>query len=497
MNCLVLIDAARPARWQRDCIERLAAEHAVAVSARPLAPARASDTFVRQLIGGKALRATAGSREIADANANAAPDLVLDLRAGAPADATQTTCARYWYLCDAEGAPLGALPGAREIAAGSPTFTLELRSRDANGSATLRAGTFKALYTYARSMEVALAECARWPALALALAADPPPSRAPRHATAPAQRAAIPLASLLLRQTAAFVAHIYTHLFVDARWSVGLIRGTPGDFLRPAYRPDIAWLRTPAREFLADPFVVRASDRRYVLGERIDRATQNGFIACLDVEEDGSVRGERLVMRSERHLSYPYAFEHAGAWYMVPESAQERRVVLYRAAAPPYEWEPVATLLEDVAACDNTIVRHGGRWWLFCTHADRDAHLNLFLYYADDLLGPWKPHAGNPVKTDIRSSRPAGTPFVADGALYRPAQDCARAYGDAIAFNRVTALDERAFTEETIARSQGAHTLSHDGGLMAIDAKQTIFASPAVIRRRLTRLAARIGRAAA
>ncbi len=396
MNCLVLMDAARPARWQRDCIERLAAEHAVAVSVLPSTPPRASDTFVRGLVGGKALRATAPP-QIAAAHANAATDLVLDLRAGAPADASESACARYWYLCDGEGAPLGTLPGAREIAAGSPTFTLELRARDASGSQTLRAGTFKALYTYARSMEVALAECARWPALALALAADP--ARAPRRETPPpkphdATPPRIPLASLLLRQAAAFVAHLYTHIFVDARWSVGLIRGTPGEFLRPAYRPEIAWLRTPAPDFLADPFVVRASDRRYVLGERIDRATQNGFIACLDVEEDGSVRGERLVMRSERHLSYPYAFEHAGAWYMVPESAQERRVVLYRAAALPYEWEPVATLLEDVAACDNTIVRHGGRWWLFCTHADRDAHLNLFLYYAGDLFGPWTAHAG-------------------------------------------------------------------------------------------------------
>ena len=173
MNCLVLLDAARPARWQRDCMERLAAEHAVAVSVRQLAPPRASDTLVRSLIGGKALRATAPLVSPA-ASVGSVYDLVLDLRAGAPADASESACARYWYLCDAEGAPLGALPGAREIAGGSPTFTLELRARDANGSATLRAGTFKALYTYARSMEVALAECARWPALALALAADPP-----------------------------------------------------------------------------------------------------------------------------------------------------------------------------------------------------------------------------------------------------------------------------------------------------------------------------------
>ena len=54
-------------------------------------------------------------------------------------------------------------------------------------------------------------------------------------------------------------------------------------------------------------------------------------------------------MRSSSHLSYPYVFAHAGAWYMVPESAQDRRVALYRALDVPYEWERVATLIDGVA----------------------------------------------------------------------------------------------------------------------------------------------------
>ncbi len=36
---------------------------------------------------------------------------------------------------------------------------------------------------------------------------------------------------------------------------------------------------------------------------------------------------------------------------------------------------------------------------------------------------PWVAHARNPVKTDARSARPGGTPFVVDGVLYRPGQD--------------------------------------------------------------------------
>ena len=40
------------------------------------------------------------------------------------------------------------------------------------------------------------------------------------------------------------------------------------------------------------------------------------------------------------------------------------------------------------------------------------------------------------VKTDVRSARPAGTPFVYQGELYRPAQDCSRTYGGSIVIHR-------------------------------------------------------------
>ncbi len=49
----------------------------------------------------------------------------------------------------------------------------------------------------------------------------------------------------------------------------------------------------------------------------------------------------------------------------------------------------------------------------------------------EGLEGPWEPHRRNPVKCDVRGSRPAGTPFVHGGELYRPAQDGSKRYGKA------------------------------------------------------------------
>jgi hypothetical protein len=157
-------------------------------------------------------------------------------------------------------------------------------------------------------------------------------------------------------------------------------------------------------------------------------------------------------------------------------------------------------MIENVAACDSTILRRDGRWWLFCTDKARDVNLNLFAYYADDLAGPWHAHMANPVKTDISSARPAGMPFEHAGDLYRPGQDCADGYGSAIAFSRVAKLTPYEYIEELVstfdstatgAKTDGTHTMSYANDMVAIDAKQTVWASPRLIVQRLLRAASR------
>ena len=95
-------------------------------------------------------------------------------------------------------------------------------------------------------------------------------------------------------------------------------------------------------------------------------------------------------------------------------------------------------LLDGFPGCDATPVEHDGRWWLFCGNQDDRGTERLYLFMADALTGPWRPHPGNPVKADAGSARPGGLPFVHEGVLYRPAQDCSRTYGGALVLNRVT-----------------------------------------------------------
>jgi hypothetical protein len=134
---------------------------------------------------------------------------------------------------------------------------------------------------------------------------------------------------------------------------------------------------------------------------------------------------------------------------------------------------------------DATLFQYGKDWWFGASvPAPKGAECELHLYYADELMGPWRPHPANPVKVDVRSARPGGTPFWHEGALYRPAQDCSRTYGGSVAFNRVVRLTRNSYIEECVARlepaanatyARGLHTVSAAGNATLVDAKRNVF----------------------
>jgi hypothetical protein len=139
---------------------------------------------------------------------------------------------------------------------------------------------------------------------------------------------------------------------------------------------------------------------------------------------------------------------------MTPETAENRAVELYRAVEFPWRWELDAVLLRDVEAVDPTLVERDGSWWLYVNIASVGASPNdeLHLFRANAPHGPFAPHPANPVVSDVRRARPAGMPFVHDGFLYRPAQDCAMRYGHSMAVHRVDRLDPTHYREVPVGR---------------------------------------------
>lgn len=342
-----------------------------------------------------------------------------------------------------------------------------------------------AAYMPARVCRDILSGCARY------LEAAPSGTRAP-ISRAPTD---VQMVRFLLQSWTTWVARQIEALLFRVDWNVGIVRAPVHAFLRPGARPEIRWLvdgRT--NSFCADPFTESARPGRILSSEWFDYASNRGWIVEMDLDAHGVVTSPpRLAIDSGLHMSYPYLFEHAGRLYCTPESGQGRHVCLYVLDRQQRQWRLVASIIEGFPALDPTLLRHDGVWWLWCTHADDEPNSKLFLWYAPDLLGPWRPHPANPVKVDVRSSRPAGRPFHFAGNLYRPAQDCSRIYGGAITINRLTRLSVTEFHEEPAAHLEpwdsrypaGIHTLAGDGSLTVLDGMRMVL-DPSRVPARLT-----------
>ena len=293
-------------------------------------------------------------------------------------------------------------------------------------------------------------------------------------------------ARLTARLPLRFFQNAWREFFHEDRWNIGVVSAPAARFVDADFQPEIRWLPPlPGGRYAADPFAASVGGRCHLLFEEFCSRSNRGQISALEFTEEASLVHSAPAISAGVHLSYPFLLEHEGRLYCIPESQEAGEVAVYGLEESPHVWRRMATLLPDVAAVDSTVFFHAGRWWLFCTQADAvgDANVDLYIYHALDLFGPWQAHAGNPVKSDVGGARPAGTPFVRDRRLYRPAQDCSRTYGGRLVLHEVTALTPVDFAEQPVRFLEphrrgpyphGLHTLSGAGPLTFIDGKRRV-----------------------
>lgn len=277
-------------------------------------------------------------------------------------------------------------------------------------------------------------------------------------------------------------------------WQLGFLRpGRPGEQDFSQVVPAVA----PGRRFQADPCLVMPAapgQKPVVFIEEWAPRRRRGHISALEVADVGEsvVRLRHLgkVIRTEHHLSFPYHFRWGGHDYLVPECMGSGRITVWRARKFPFDWMPVATLMDNVCAVDTLLFEAKGRWWML-TNLDRtgstlvqpsrDFHSELHLFHADNpLSSDWTPHPMNPVRIDSRGGRNAGL-VIREGEIFRYGQiqafDC---YGRGMAIYRITALSPSCYGEELVQEIlpgdlgglsgvHGLHSLSQAGDLAVID----------------------------
>src|SRR5579872_1762444 len=417
------------------------------------------------------------------------PDLCLAFDGAAAAEAPRTELGTW--LFDADGCE--PAPGLNAFCDDSDFVEARLLQIDAGGAVRLlRSGVFGVdRFSPEETVGGVAGELSQWPASVLSAirngftdfqAAQPPrPARISRGA-------AVTRAVLRLgwrRAIARAEKPFYTYA-----WNIGTVRKTPAQIARENALPPVSWCEAGNGRFLADPFCATIDGVQTVFCEELDASVNRGIIVRCEIKENAIVPLERVLVEPY-HLSYPFVFESEGSWYGIPEANQSGEVALYRLDNSGREWRRQCALIPGVRGVDSTVFSHGGKFWLMCGVSDDGPNHKLFVYHADALEGPWRPHVRNPVKIDIRSSRPAGAPFMLDGNLHRPAQDCTRNYGRRLSIQRITALDERSFEEHTIAvidpprgkYSLGLHTMSAIGDSTLVDGMYRTFSLRAALFR--------------
>lgn len=381
-------------------------------------------------------------------------------------------------------------PGFWEIVSRSDTTEIALHAQTAERAGSLgRAFSRTRHHSYVRTVDDALLGASALPARAcrtllagLDAAAEAPNST--ERAAPPAGGSSVPanrdVLRLLVTMASRFVRDQAKALLLAPQWNVGVVDAPIHRFVESSAIPEPRWLPRRGRKiFVADPFGLPDGSREW-LAEFYDHSTRRGVIKAIDPRAP-TVTTEPVI-DIDGHASYPYLIDHDGEIYCLPQLESSEGIRVFRAVQYPTRWEQTAVLVPGVAARDATAFEHQRRWWLFFTDA-AGPNTQLHVWWSDSFHGEWHPHPRNPVKIDVRSSRPAGTPFVRGETLFRPAQDCSRSYGGAVTICRVDVLTPTDF-HETVVRvvrplpgryRHGMHTLSESGETTLIDGKRLVF----------------------
>lgn len=193
---------------------------------------------------------------------------------------------------------------------------------------------------------------------------------------------------------------------------------------------------------IADPFMYEADGEHYLFVELFENKKNKACIAYYKFI-DGKPVYQGKIIEQPYHMSYPCVFEYNGEHYMIPETSANQSIDLYRATAFPQKWEKVKTLVSGVRYIDTTVLKRNDHY--YAVSYQRTAQgwgLDAFALDMEKMAmtkTASKHYAAN-------VCRPAGH-FIQKDELLRPAQNCARKYGENLILYCVDHFDSSRYEE--------------------------------------------------
>jgi hypothetical protein len=201
--------------------------------------------------------------------------------------------------------------------------------------------------------------------------------------------------------------------------------------------------------FVADPFVIKENDLYYFFFEvKSKRKRDIGEIGLAISEDLKHFEYQKIVIKENFNLSYPFVFKFKNEFFIILESGENRDLRLYKANNFPFEWKLERVVFENRRFADPTLLFLDNKIYLFVTNMENDS---LEIYISTDLKN-FTPHKKNSFyKGDKSKNRNGGRIFIDDDkTIYRFVQNCSNYYGEKVDMYKITKIDEDDFEEEFV-----------------------------------------------
>jgi hypothetical protein len=262
------------------------------------------------------------------------------------------------------------------------------------------------------------------------------------------------------------------------KWSVGLIKNSKN--WKNINFNELNVIPNSPNHYLADPFLFSLDQLEYCFVEDYSFITQKGNIKAF-LLDGNKIIDQGTVLDEPFHLSYPNIFKVENDIFMIPETAENKDIRIYKSTTFPSKWVLHKQLMKDISAADTNILFYKDRWWMF-TNIDsadiEDYCSELHIFYADAFdSNRWIPHSQNPVITSALQARNGGC-IVDESGLFRAfqAQDYGF-YGKSIGIAKINTLTPDEYSEtivhsicpDFIPNIQGTHHIHFKDKMVAID----------------------------
>jgi len=251
--------------------------------------------------------------------------------------------------------------------------------------------------------------------------------------------------------------------------------------LKDLKKKDLVKVESLNNTFWADPFLFKHKEKEYIFFEEYDYSLKKGHI-CIAEIKNFKIENKRIIIQEKYHLSYPHIFELGGEIYCIPETSENKTLDIYRCTVFPDKWVHHHNIFSKKVCVDSTIIKKNENYFLFTTEQEEinNSLTNLTnIYFTNNIFNQWHKHPSNPISTNVKNSRSAGSIFFDEDKFFRPVQDCSQSYGSNLTIMKINKLSKTEYEEEEYISCNpkrlgylGMHHLSYNKKYIVLDAKE-------------------------